>query len=75
MPETLDPLMRHLVEWVDKQPRRYADVMEAWRTSCPKLTVWEDASDIGFVERKPVAGEGVYVFATEAGRSYLRSFG
>ena len=30
-----DPLLRDLVEWVSRSPRRYDDVMEAWRTSCP----------------------------------------
>mgnify|MGYP002382501856 CR=1 FL=1 len=27
-----------LVEWIAKEPRPYADVMDAWRTSCPRLT-------------------------------------
>ncbi len=73
MAEVLDPLVRDLVEWVDKEPRSYAEVLEAWRTSCPRLTVWEDASDRGFVERRSVAGQGVIVVATEAGRAFLRS--
>ena len=73
MAEVLDPLVRELVEWVDKEPRSYAEVLEAWRTSCPRLTVWEDASDRGFVERRSVAGQGVIVVATEAGRAFLRS--
>ena len=28
----------------------YDEVMEAWRTSCPRLTVWEDAVDRSFVQ-------------------------
>jgi hypothetical protein len=29
--------------WLAERPRPYADVMEAWRSSCPRLTVWEDS--------------------------------
>ena len=42
MAGSLDPLVLDLVEWVAKEPRTYAEVMDAWRTSCPRLTVWED---------------------------------
>ncbi len=47
--DDLDALILDLVEWVGKSPRTYADVMEAWRTSCPRLTVWEDAVERGLV--------------------------
>jgi hypothetical protein len=72
MSDRLDPLIRDLVEWVAKEPRPYAQVLEAWRTSCPGLTVWEDASDRGYVERRSMKGQGVFVVATEAGREFLR---
>jgi hypothetical protein len=75
MTANLDPLVRDLVEWVDKEARPYADVLDAWRTSCPRLTVWEEASDRGFVERVSVEGQGVYVAATDAGRAFVKSFG
>ena len=68
MSDILDPLVRDLVEWVAKEPRSYADVLDAWRTSCPRLTVWEDAVDRGLLMRKP-AGR---VVVTEAGRRFLR---
>lgn len=35
-----DPLLRDLVQWVSRSPRPYADVMDAWRTSCPRLTIY-----------------------------------
>ena len=35
-----DPLVLDLVEWIGRKPRAYAEVMEAWRTSCPRLPVW-----------------------------------
>ena len=41
-------LVLDLVEWIATQPRSYADVMDAWRTSCPRLPIWEDALDHGF---------------------------
>ena len=57
------------------EPRPYTDVLDAWRTSCPRLTIWEDATDRGFVEQTAVEGEGLLVRATDAGRQYLRSNG
>ena len=67
MSNDLDPLVLDLVEWVAREPRSYPDVMDAWRTSCPRLTVWEDALDRGFVAREP----GARVVATQAGRQFL----
>jgi len=32
-----------LLLWIAEQPRRYAETIEVWRTSCPRLAVWEDA--------------------------------
>jgi hypothetical protein len=73
MSDRLDPLIRDLVAWVAEERRPYAEVLDTWRTSCPRLTVWEDASDRGLVERRPVAGRGVLVVVTEAGRAFLRA--
>lgn len=44
-------LVLDLVEWIAAKPRTYSDVMTAWQTSCPRLSVWEDAVDAGFVIR------------------------
>ncbi len=38
-----------LIEWVAAKERSYEETMSAWRTSCPRLTVWEDANELGFV--------------------------
>jgi hypothetical protein len=75
MTNVLDPLVLDLVEWIAKEPRAYADVLDAWRTSCPRLTVWEDAVDRGFVVRKPVDGQGMLVAVTAAGQRFLREHG
>ena len=36
-------IMIQFLSWVADRPRSYAQTMEAWRTSCPRLSVWEDA--------------------------------
>ena len=66
----LEPLILDLVEWVAAAPRPYAEVIEAWRTSCPRLTVWEDAVDHGLVACETRAGE-LWVVATPFGRETL----
>ena len=75
MSGTVDPLILDLLEWVAKSPRPYADVMDAWRTSCPRLTVWEDAVDNGFLVRERVAGQNVLVTVTPQGRRFLQDNG
>jgi len=71
MAEQHEPLIRDLVEWVAAKPRRYTEVMEAWRTSCPRLPVWEDAVDRGLVERQADGSADPLVAVTEAGRACL----
>jgi hypothetical protein len=75
MVDTTDPLVLDLVEWIAREPRRYAEVIETWRTSCPRLKIWEDAVDRGYVVREAVAGLGVAVRATAAGEKLLRDNG
>ena len=73
--DRLDPLILDLVEWIAKEPRPYADVIDTWRTSCPRLTVWEDAVDRGYVSCDRVEGRGVIVTATAQGQSFLQRYG
>ena len=54
--------------------RPYSEVIETWRTSCPRLTIWEDAVDRGYVARAPIA-EGLRVTVTEGGEKFLREHG
>jgi hypothetical protein len=75
MTESTDPLVLDLVEWIARQPQLYAEVIETWRTSCPRLTVWEDAVDRGFVSREAMAGSGVRVAVTADGARFLRAHG
>lgn len=38
-----------LLSWLSEQPRGYGETIEAWKTSCPRLAVWEDALADGLV--------------------------
>jgi hypothetical protein len=71
----LDPLILDLLEWIAREPRSYAEVIEAWRTSCPRLTVWEDAVDRGFAMREHGQGRDVLIRLTADGRAFLREHG
>ncbi|MEA2882907.1 MAG: hypothetical protein QOH32_2163 [Bradyrhizobium sp.] len=71
----LDPLILDLLEWIAREPRSYAEVIDAWRTSCPRLTVWEDAIDRGFAVREHAQGREVMIRLTAAGRAFLREHG
>jgi hypothetical protein len=71
MSTNVEALVLDLVEWVAKEPRAYEEVMDAWRTSCPRLTVWEDAVDRGLVQRRTNATGGISVIATDQGRALL----
>jgi hypothetical protein len=66
----VESLILDLLEWLEKRDRTYEDVMNAWRTSCPKLPVWEDANDRGLVVREEVNGQCV-VRVTIAGNALL----
>ena len=42
-------LTLQLLAWIAERDRTYAQTMEAWKSSCPRLTVWEDAVADGLV--------------------------
>jgi hypothetical protein len=75
MREAADPLVLDFVEWIAREPRLYVDVVGTWKTSCPRLTIWEDAADRGYVARETVAGFGLIVTVTEDGEKLLRAHG
>ncbi len=70
-------LVLELLSWVAARPRSYGETMEAWRTSCPRMPVWEDATANGLVTVVP--GEGGMrdnaVCLTAEGRSFLEGHG
>jgi D-3-phosphoglycerate dehydrogenase len=68
---TTEPLILDLVESVAATPRPYEEVIEAWRTACPRLTVWEEASERGLISMRWEEGGALLVHATAAGRNAL----
>lgn len=75
MVDKADPLVLDFVEWIAREPRLYSEVIATWRTSCPRLTIWEDAVDRGYVTRESVSGFGMLVTVTEDGERLLRQHG
>ena len=72
MSDTVGTLILDLLEWMGPGPRPYAEVLEAWRTSCPGLPVWEDAYDQGFITRHRAPGGRALVSVSAAGAAHLR---
>lgn len=67
------PLILDFLQWLAHGPRPYAEVMERWRTACPRLTVWEDAVDLGYVVRRRDGAGPALVEVTAAGRRRLEA--
>lgn len=71
MTDTVENLILDLVEWVERKEHTYQETMDAWRTSCPRLPVWEEATERGLVEI--VSSQGcLLVRATPAGLAFLK---
>ena len=68
--EAPEALILDLLEWVANRPRTYEEAMGAWRTSCPRLPVWEDANELGLIVTEVVEGRSV-VRITAAGLERL----
>ena len=66
----VDALILDLLEWLAIRERSYEEVMETWRTSCPKLPVWEEANDRGLVMKEQVQ-ERCIVRITSSGLALL----
>jgi len=41
--------MLEFLVWIADRRRTYAEAMEAWRSSCPRHTIWEDALADGLI--------------------------
>jgi hypothetical protein len=71
--QTVEVLVLDLLEWLFCRDRSYEETMDAWRTSCPKLPVWEDANDRGLVFIENGNGRSS-VRVTPAGYELLKKF-
>jgi len=49
MPDPAHALTLQFLAWVAERPRTYAQAMDAWRSTCPRLSIWEDAILDGLV--------------------------
>jgi hypothetical protein len=70
MADTVEALILDLLEWLMVRDRTYEEVMDAWRTSCPRLPVWEDANDRGLIAQEEVNGRCM-VRVTSSGMALL----
>jgi hypothetical protein len=70
--DPVDALIVDLLEWIGPQGRPYAEVIDAWRTSCPRLPVWEEANARGYVDHRHGAGRPSHVVRSASGNDLLR---
>ena len=63
-------LTLQLLEWISDRPRSYEEVLEVWRTGCPRMSIWEDACIAGLIDAQP--GPAHIVVLTDKGRALLR---
>ena len=72
MAEPISLLMLEFLTWVSSRRRNYDDAVEAWRTTCPRHTVWEDAFIDGLVQiENGSAQDQCEVTLTPLGRAIL----
>jgi hypothetical protein len=70
----MDALTPEPLHWVAVRPRTYGEAMEAWRTSCPRMPVWENATSDGLIMVVPGDGmdfNAAAVRLTPSGRAAL----
>jgi len=72
MSNAVDLLILNLLDWIGPNPRPYAEVIESWRTSCPRLPVWEEANSQGFLDHHHEPGQGTVVSVSAAGAEHMR---
>jgi D-3-phosphoglycerate dehydrogenase len=70
MTDNVDYLILDLLDWLRPGSRPYGEVLDAWRASCPRLPVWEEATERGFIDRKLVIGRGQFISVSAAGADY-----
>jgi len=71
MTDPVEPLILDLLEWIGPCRRPYAEVIEAWRTSCPRLPVWEEANIRGFIDHHHAPKHEAFVSLSALGKAHL----
>ena len=67
-----EALILDMLEWIGAEQRAYSEVIDAWRTSCPRLPVWEEANERGFIAHHHQRGVGAFVSVSPFGIAHLR---
>jgi hypothetical protein len=65
-------LTLQFLTWLSERPRSYGEAMEAWRSSCPRLSIWEDAMAEGLIELGQVRWRDRHVRVTAKGHALLQ---
>jgi hypothetical protein len=63
-------IMLQFLAWVADRPRNHRETMDAWHSTCPRLSVWEDAIIDGLVRLENDATHAVRL--TARGRALLQ---
>jgi hypothetical protein len=72
MSESANLLMLEFLSWISSRHRTYAEAMNAWQSTCPRHTIWEDAIIDGLIQLN--RAETVHdpeVTLTPRGKAYL----
>jgi len=69
--DPVEPLILDLLDWIGQRSRPYAEVLEVWRTSCPRLPVWEEANSRGFIDHLHEQGQPALVAISPLGLEWL----
>ena len=69
MDRSHDALTLQMLQWIAQGTHSYAEVLDVWKSSCPRLAIWEDACADGLIDAAP--GMSGVVSLTEKGRGLL----
>jgi len=70
--QTVSLSVLEFLTWVSLRPRTYAEAMESWCSTCPRLSTWEDALADGLIRIESGATmDQCKVALTARGRSLL----
>lgn len=74
MSESASPSMLEFLNWIASRRRTYAEAIEAWQSTCPRHTIWEDALIDGLVQFNVAeTGHEPHVTLTTRGIALLNS--
>jgi hypothetical protein len=71
MPESASLLMLEFLNWISSRRRTHTETMEAWRSTCPRHTMWEDALADGLIQMEGSLHQSE-VTLTDRGRTILK---